>query len=187
MEQRIKDISSARLSSEEMAQHLQREIANLRAENSQMIKNSERDSEKQHLIEKELHVSSTENERLGTRLNESRIEIEKLTKLVEDLTTNCENLQRQRRESDSLLRNLRGELGIACKTRKAAEAQMETYRSSIKSLEEQISAHLATHAKLEEQLKSKAMEEDTLKSKEDAEIKRQRFRRSKTSSSKRRR
>ena len=31
MEQRIKDISSARLSSEEMAQQLQREIANLRA------------------------------------------------------------------------------------------------------------------------------------------------------------
>ena len=74
------------------------------------------------------------------RLNDSRIEIEKLTKLVEDLTTNCENLQRQRRESDSLLRNLRGELGIACKTRKAAEAQMETYRCSIKNLEEQISS-----------------------------------------------
>ncbi|CBY38208.1 unnamed protein product, partial [Oikopleura dioica] len=165
MGQRIKDISSARLSSEEMAQQLQREISNLRAENSQMIKNSERDSEKQHLIEKELHVSSTENERLATRLNDSRIEIDKLTKLVEDLTTNCENLQRQRRESDSLLRNLRGELGIACKTRKAAEAQMETYRSSIKSLEEQISTHLSTQAKLEEQLKSKAMEEDTLKSK----------------------
>ena len=99
------------------------------------------------------------------RLNDSRIEIEKLTKLVEDLTTNCENLQRQRRESDSLLRNLRGELGIACKTRKAAEAQMETYRCSIKNLEEQISGHLATQAKLEEQLKSKALEEDALKSK----------------------
>ena len=74
MEQRIKDISSARLSSEEMAQQLQREIANLRAENSQMIKNSERDSEKQHLIEKELHVSSTENERLGTRLDPSEFQ-----------------------------------------------------------------------------------------------------------------
>lgn len=73
MEQRIKDISSARLSSEEMAQQLQREIANLRAENSQMVKNSEQDSEKQHLIEKEHHVSSTENERLSTRYDLIRL------------------------------------------------------------------------------------------------------------------
>ena len=58
---------------------------------------------------------------------------------------------------------------------------METYRCSIKNLEEQISTHLATQAKLEEQLKTKSMEEDSLKSKKTiSEIERQRFGRSKT-------
>ena len=42
---------------------------------------------------------------------------------------------------------------------------METYRCSIKNLEEQISSHLTTQAKLEEQLKAKSVEEDSLKSK----------------------
>ena len=85
-----------------------------------------------------------------------------LAKLVEELTSNLENLQRQRRESDALLRNLRGELGMANKARKASEIQMENYRTSIRQLEEQSAIKNAENERLNEQLRGKVEDEAAL-------------------------
>ena len=52
------------------------------------------------------------------------------------ILTICENcifqLQRHKRESESLLKALRGEIGMASKARKVTEKQIENYRVTVR-------------------------------------------------------
>lgn len=164
-EQRIKDVESARTSAEDICQAMQKENAVTRAEAEHISRTLEQERERGTMLGKELTLRNNENERLANRINDQRAENGKLAKLVEELTSNLENLQRQRRESDALLRNLRGELGMANKARKASEIQMENYRTSIRQLEEQSAIKNAENERLNEQLRGKVEDEAALKSK----------------------
>lgn len=91
-QQRIKDIESARNTAEDICQTMQREVGACRADNEKMVKSLEKELEKVHLVEKELQLQGNENERLAIRVNEQRTETIKLSKLVEELTSNCEQV-----------------------------------------------------------------------------------------------
>lgn len=74
-------------------------------------------------------------------------------------------MQRQKRESDGLLRNIRGELGMSNKARKATEQQLENYRTSIRQLDETSAVKTAELERLTEQLRTKQTDEINLKTK----------------------
>ena len=73
--------------------------------------------------------------------------------------------QRQKRESDALLRTIRSELGMVSKARKTTEAQVESLRGSLRQLEESCVVKGAEIERLSEQLRNKQSEEMALKSK----------------------
>ena len=73
--------------------------------------------------------------------------------------------QRQKRESDALLRTIRSELGMVSKARKTTEGQVESLRGSVRQLEESCIVKGAEIDRLSEQLRNKQSEEMALKSK----------------------
>ena len=69
---------------------MSREVQNLKSDLDNGVKNLERETERSRAIEKELQLRCGENERLAHRVNDQRNENLKLSKLVEELTSNCE-------------------------------------------------------------------------------------------------
>ena len=92
-QQRIKDIELARNSAEDLCQTIQREATSARSDTDKIARNLEKEIEKAQLFEKELQLQGNENERLAIRINDQRNENIKLSKLVEELTANCEQVE----------------------------------------------------------------------------------------------
>ena len=76
---------------------MSREVQNLKSDLDNGAKNLERETERSRAIEKELQLRCGENERLAHRVNDQRNENLKLSKLVEELTSNCEMVINSRR------------------------------------------------------------------------------------------
>merc|ERR1711892_1636892 len=165
LERRAQEQEQGRRNAEELLQRAQDDALTWRSSLDVQRQDSGDKSERIVKLEHEASLARTELDNLVVRIKDTHLDNVKMEKIIEDLTANCETLQRYKRESESLLKALRGELGMATKARKATEKQVESYRNTIRQLEDDVQTKTHQFERLNDQLLQRGSSEATLRSK----------------------